>query len=248
MDHAGVDNTVKGPEQYLKPGEKLLRVSEHVGIKKFVFTAYITDRRVFLIDRHEKKPGVTSKDLPREVIISSILESAGDSDPFLVLSVRTTDDEIRTMKIAFIQDGEDRVPEIEDWINILHGRSIRPVKSYARDHEAHVPARKEETVKIKSPEKRGYKEEVPHGTSQVYPAVHHHVKGPLENHEVQVESAQAQGETNDLSPEHLEIFFCHHCGKRVPQGANFCPYCGTKLHRSRTLPISKPKKRESAEE
>ena len=67
---------MSGPEQYLKSGERLLRVSDRVRIKKFIFTAYITDQRVFLIDKNEKKPGITSKEIPRDMIISSILESA----------------------------------------------------------------------------------------------------------------------------------------------------------------------------
>ena len=28
-----------------------------------------------------------------------------------------------------------------------------------------------------------------------------------------------------------EIMYCHNCGKRMPKLANFCPYCGTRLHR-----------------
>ena len=152
MDDTGMKNTISGPERHLKHGERLLRISDNVRIKKFTFTAYITDQRVFLIDKNEKKPGVTSKEIPRDVIISSILESA-DRDPFLVLNIRTSADESRTMKIAFIEEENDRTCEIEEWINILHGRPLRTVKPASRQREPPAPVQKSTPVKVTVPKK-----------------------------------------------------------------------------------------------
>jgi hypothetical protein len=244
MDHT--DEPLQGPEQYLKPGERLLKVSGHVRIKKFIFIAYITDRRVFLIDRNEKKPGITSKEMPREVIISSILESPGNSDPILVLSIKTTEDETRTMKIIFIQDGNDRTHEIEDWINILHGRPVRSQKHAARQRELQPPAHTGETARMKSPEKRTSDERMLHEPAAVRTAP---PRQPAGHPEVQADtSTPAPVDNLEQAPETPEILFCHQCGRRVPAGANFCPYCGTKLHRQRTLPVYRAKKREYQED
>ena len=135
MVQADENDAGSGPGQYLVPGEVLLRSSSSVGIKKFFFNAYITDRRIFLVDQNEKKPGIISKDIPRDVVMGSHLESPGTPDPFLVLTIRTSEDETRTMKIAFVQAGNDRTAEIEEWISLLHGRPLRSVKQDPWRHD-----------------------------------------------------------------------------------------------------------------
>jgi ribosomal protein L40E len=234
-----------GPEHYLKPGERLLKVSDRVRIKKFIFTAYITDQRVFLIDTNEKKPGVTSKEIPRDVIISSILESA-ETDPFLVLNIRTTPDESRTMKIAFVQEGTDRTHEIEEWINILHGRPLRTSKPIMKNRETAAqilrPAQPKTILHEKTPP-RG--EPVPE-KGPAGPVAGVHV------HETTVPPGTApeepEGRAEYDEQEAFDILYCHHCGRKLPSGANFCPYCGTNLQRARGSPISRYKKRDNHED
>ena len=80
----------------------------------------MTDRRIFLIDTQEKKLKVTAKDVPRNTLAGSIVEFSENSDPVLVLSIRSPDDEIKTMKIVFVQNGMDRSAEIDEWIALLH--------------------------------------------------------------------------------------------------------------------------------
>ncbi len=57
MNPADESDSGTGPGQYLVPGETLLRYSSSVGIKKFFFNAYITDRRIFLVDQNKKNLG-----------------------------------------------------------------------------------------------------------------------------------------------------------------------------------------------
>jgi len=109
-----------GLSPYLQPGEQVLIGSLNVSVKKFFFHAYMTNRRIFLIDTQEKKLKVTAKDVPRETIAGSSIESSESSDPVLVLSIRSADDEIKTMKIVFVQNGLDRSGEIDEWISLLH--------------------------------------------------------------------------------------------------------------------------------
>lgn len=117
-----------GLSPYLQPGEQVLIGSLNVSVKKFFFHAYLTDRRIFLIDTQEKKLKVTAKDVPRNTLAGSIIEYSENSDPVLVLSIRSPDDEIKTMKIVFVQNGMDRSAEIDEWIALLE-KEEKPAKA-----------------------------------------------------------------------------------------------------------------------
>ena len=80
-----------GLSAILQPGEKVLIGSLNVSVKKFFFHAYLTNKRIFLIDTQEKKLKVTAKDVPRDTIADSTVESSENSDPVLVLSVKSAD-------------------------------------------------------------------------------------------------------------------------------------------------------------
>jgi hypothetical protein len=122
----GEEEEEGGLSPYLQPGEQVLIGSLNVSVKKFFFHAYMTDKRIFLIDTQEKKLKVTAKDVPRNTIAGAIIEFSENSDPVLVLSIRSADDEIKTMKIVFVQNGMDRSAEIDEWIALLH-KEDRPV-------------------------------------------------------------------------------------------------------------------------
>lgn len=109
-----------GLSAILQPGEQVLIGSLNVSVKKFFFHAYLTNKRIFLIDTQEKKLKVTAKDIPRDTVADSSLESSENSDPVLVISIKSLDDEVKTMKLVFAQNGTDRTGESEDWIALLH--------------------------------------------------------------------------------------------------------------------------------
>jgi len=94
-----------GLSVYLQKGEQVLIGSLNIAVKKFFFHAYLTDQRIFLIDTQEKKVRVTAKDISRDTIVGSIIEFSENSDPVLVLSHKSIDDEIKTMKLIFVQNG-----------------------------------------------------------------------------------------------------------------------------------------------
>jgi len=108
-----------GLAPYLQPGERVLIGSLNVSVKKFFFHAYLTNQRVFLIDTQEKKLKVTAKDVPRDTIAGCIVESSENSDPVLVLSIKSADDEVKTLKLVFVQNGMDRTGEIDEWIALI---------------------------------------------------------------------------------------------------------------------------------
>ncbi len=123
----GEDEEEGGLSAYLQPGEQVQIGSLNISVKKFFFHAYLTDRRIFLIDTQEKKLKVTAKDIPLETITGSIVEFSDASDPVLVLSIHSADDEIKTMKLVFAQNGIDRSAEIDEWITLLNEQT-RPKK------------------------------------------------------------------------------------------------------------------------
>lgn len=54
FDTADETGEAQGPERYLQPGEELLIFSTEVQIKKFKFEAFLTDKRLFLVDLTKK--------------------------------------------------------------------------------------------------------------------------------------------------------------------------------------------------
>ena len=129
-----------GLSVYLQKGEHVLIGSLNITVKKFFFHAYLTDQRIFLIDTQEKKVKVTAKDIPRDSIVGSIIEFSENSDPVLVLSIRSTDDEIKTMKLVFARNGMERSNEIDEWIALLHeeDKQIKPPAPRIEELPGHI--------------------------------------------------------------------------------------------------------------
>jgi hypothetical protein len=165
-----------GLSVYLQKGEHVLIGSLNITVKKFFFHAYLTDQRIFLIDTQEKKVKVTAKDIPRESIVGSSIEFSENSDPVLVLSIRSPDDEIKTMKLVFVQNGMERSDEIDEWIALLHEED-KPKKSPAPQEEER-PSRPEEPV-YAEPEKTEEKQDL---KPRRMPAKEHEKQPPVKRH------------------------------------------------------------------
>ena len=341
-----------GLSAILQPGEQVLIGSLNVSVKKFSFHAYLTNQRIFLIDTQEKKLKVTAKDVSRDTIAGSIVEFSETSDPVLVLSIKSGEDDVKTMKLVFVQNGTDRSSEMDEWIALLHGEeeparkpqkraaaapvkvqepieeefeeevveeeepaplrlpekprprpelqpAKRPIK---KDHERQPPVKRllslykvpeeepepEAEPEIVTPPKKAqvrhvitasYDRESPPSREAEEPAVrkpevqsamkvamrsairqtgpvspkpvrkavvetstrplpeaepeHVPARRPVvqESVQVPVQDRSDREEVTDATPQ-----FCHNCGKKLPNSANFCPGCGTKLNAGRTLP------------
>jgi len=217
-----------GPEQYLGPGEELLVFATDIKIKKFTFEAYLTNSRLFLIDQNEKKPGVFAKEIPVHSIVEGYLEQTPVQEPVLVLSIRTSDDDVRTMKMIFQHTGEDRTTEVEEWIHLVqHGRrEVAKEPSKPRETQAQTP--------FIAPQARDVSE------TMVFPTPPMKVKDippPVKEERREEAVPLATPRKEAPPPAHIpssqtQIMFCHHCGRRVPPNANFCPFCGTRMHQS----------------
>ena len=223
-----------GAARYLQPGEDLRICSRDIQIKKFRFEAYLTSRRLFLIDQNDRKPGITAKEVPVQSVITSYLEDSPLREPVLVLSVRTSDDDIRTMKMVFAHTGEERSREAEEWVHLLSLAS-----SGAEPERVTPPA------PVIAPEARSLSDTMvfpgpgtpaapaarrvppePPFTGK-YSPVHAPPQGPSPSQTTTVVAAPAARVIT-------QILYCHHCGRKLPGNANFCPFCGTRVHESPT--------------
>ena len=169
-----------GLSAILQPGEKVLIGSLNVSVKKFFFHAYLTNKRIFLIDTQEKKLKVTAKDVPRDTIADSIVEYSENSDPVLVLSVKSADDEIKTMKLVFAQNGTDRAGEVDDWISLLHEESDTKKQRRAAPAQKEPEPRQEEEEEEPEEEPPARPVKTPVRYEELHPT-----RKPLKEHERQ---------------------------------------------------------------
>ena len=216
-DAAGNDEEPAGAERYLFPGENLRICSSDIQIKKFRFESYLTNRRLFLIDQNDRKSGITAKEIPVESILASYLEESPAREPVLVLSVRTADDDIRTMKMAFVHTGEDRAREAEEWVHLI-----------SQAVSASVPGRVQAPEPATAPEARNLTDTIVFPATRTPPrsagAPAQKPGGKSVPDREAVPAADKQ--TSSSTP----IIYCFHCGKKLPEHANFCPFCGTRVH------------------
>lgn len=217
-DPAGNDDEPAGAERYLHPGENLRIYSSDMQIKKFRFEAYLTNKRLFLIDQNDRKSGITAKEIPVQSIISSYLEESPAREPVLVLSVRTSDDDIRTMKMAFVHTGEDRARESEEWVHL-----ISQAVSVA------IPGQIQARERVTAPEARTLSDTMVFPVSRPAPAPAGTLGAKPSGKSVPSMSA-APGAAAAPPSSPTQIVYCFHCGKKLPENANFCPFCGTRVH------------------
>jgi hypothetical protein len=216
-----------GAERYLHPGEELRICSTDIQIKKFMFEAYLTNRRLFLIDQSDRKPGVTAKEILVESIIGSYLEDSPSREPVIVLSVKTTDDDIRTMKMTFTHNGEERTTEAEEWIHFIAHATSASGETVAKPKAPGLAP-----TPYLSPEARALSDTMVSSSPQPEPVLgKKETKAPARRQPPPDASSPLQ---TPESPSFATtpIQFCFHCGKKLPPNANFCPYCGTKVHQS----------------
>ena len=177
QDEETEDEEEGGLSPYLQPGEQVQIGSLNVSVKKFFFHAYLTDKRIFLIDTQEKKLKVTAKDVARDTIADCSSEFSENSDPVLVISIRSPDDEIKTMKIVFAQNGMDRSAEIDEWLSLL--QDAKPHKKPSRK-KVEEPVHEVEEPAFAAPAEKPVQREVMHPAKK--PAKDHEKQPPVKRH------------------------------------------------------------------
>jgi hypothetical protein len=244
-----------GLDRYLQPGEELFISSENIGIKKFLFTACLTDRRLFLIDQKGACLGITAKEIPKEYIVESYLDTPPGTDPVLILSIKTADDETRTMKLGFQQSGEDRTPECEEWMVLFREgkRASMDIFTPGKTSEKEILRKPTAPTLVWPAEpavQTGSKAE------QIPPSAGTSAQANIPDRDAVSRGIPVEKGSKVVTPvvpvtrnrpeqtrnTIYEVLYCHHCGKKIPKNANFCPFCGTKTHDPETggNPASQP--------
>jgi len=222
------EEELTGPARYCRPGEELLIYTPDIQIKKFRFDAYLTDSRLFLTDPAEKGAGVTAKEIPRDSIVDCYIEHSPAQEPILVLSIQTSEDDVRTMKLTFVHTGKDRVSEAEEWMHLIK-------HSGTESGSAGIPGvdtRKAGVPPI-SPEARALSEtfvfQPPPPPPPPSPPPRDIPATPRQAPPRERPKAIPSPAPEKSKVQTTQIQFCFHCGHRIPPAANFCPYCGTRM-------------------
>jgi zinc-ribbon domain len=219
LDSPLSDEEPAGAERYLNPGENLRICSSDIQIKKNRFESYLTNKRLFLIDQNDRKSGITAKEIPVQTIVSSILEESPGREPVLALSVRTSDDDIRTMKLVFLHTGEDRGREAEEWVHLIEQTA-----------SAAIPGRIQAQEPATAPQARPLTDTMvlPASRTAPPPAMPAPVPARTQSPGKPATSPAPAPGAAGTSPS--SATYCFHCGKKLPEQANFCPFCGTRVH------------------
>ena len=234
-DPVGKDEGAPGAERYLNTGENLRIYSSDIQIKKFRFESYLTNKRLFFIDQSDRNLGITAKEIPVESILSGYLEESTLREPVLVLTVRTSDDDTRTMKMVFVHTGEDRAREAEDWVHLISQAASTAVPESDGEREpAIAPGARALTDTIIFPASGGSEIISEKNVPPPAQSSARSVPDPVSQRSAleQVQPTTASSPSPDL------IHYCYHCGKKLPEKANFCPFCGTRVHETPHEPTS----------
>lgn len=203
-----------GIDALLREGEHLLLRAPAISIKTFSYDAYLTGDRLFFVECGSDRPPVTAKEIPRDNILAACLEAAA-VEPVLVLSVKTSR-ETRTMKLRFAGLGRDRTPDAEEWVRQLS----RPAEE---NRPKPVPLLEREEPASPAPAPAP----VPSSPPPAAPS-----PAPIPEPEpAPARKAEATGKL-EVPADRYEprVSYCHQCGKKLPEVANFCPFCGMRLH------------------
>ncbi|MDD1718610.1 MAG: zinc-ribbon domain-containing protein [Methanoregulaceae archaeon] len=209
-------------DSLLREGEHLLCYAPDVAVKTFAFNASLTNTRIFFVEKGTQRSGVPAKEIPSDSIQEGILE-VSDGIPVLVITVKTSDD-VRTMKLRFLGKGGDRVEEVEEWVRLLASREEAVVKKPVPLLEREEPVTKRPVSPFERDEPVA-KKPVPLPEREEPPAPSVHSAPPA--------LTIPKIPTGTASPAEREgsgVAFCHQCGKKIPEIANFCPFCGIRLH------------------
>jgi hypothetical protein len=218
-------------DEVLKPGEKILLQASDVTIKKSRFRAFFTNHRLFLLDNTIRGPAVAAKEIPRDAIVGASLESSDQGDSIVALSVKTSDDEIRQIKMHFNANGEDRTVEAGGWVQRIAG-SLAPIPSpnIPSPKAPALPTQPADGVqeRVRAPPIFAPVERVRTGPIAIKKEEGVAKEAPVPDEGAPTLPQRNSGPIGDGSRDQVQ--FCFHCGKKVPRMANFCPFCGTTVH------------------
>jgi len=95
--------------------ERINLKSRNVSIKNRSFSAYLTNKRLILLDSDDPR-GESSRDIDRQDIVMARTGEDLSGTPTLNLSIKASNGEIKRMIITFIGAPEERNEELSNWV------------------------------------------------------------------------------------------------------------------------------------
>jgi len=191
----------------LRQGEKLLKSSPGVRVKNVDFDAFLTDKRIIFAktgdELYERKELV----FPLGFIKDYTPSADEKGIPRIILSVQKPEGDKGDMILNFIQKGDYRFAERDDWIEKL-GRMVE------KEPPVNTPPPVQEPALTGDPFASLNTQKSP---AQVPQGFEPHQQNAAPVHEAKPARNISSGQ------------FCRFCGSKIPPDSAFCPSCGGKV-------------------
>lgn len=115
------------PFRLLEIGEIMVRYTDGIRIKDFVFLAVLTTERLILIDSARQGTGQITKEIPFSVIKQADLERDERDRPALAISMEVGGQQ-RVMRLVFTGLISEPESECREWYTAINGYPPEPVK------------------------------------------------------------------------------------------------------------------------
>lgn len=242
----------------LRPGEELVKTSPGVNVKNVPFDAFLTSKRIIFVKQtdslQERKELVFPLNLVRDFQPSS--DESGT--PAIRFSIEKPSGEVGDLILKFIQTGDYRYAERDDWIEDLKSVSRGVVPRHAAGGQKPFP--EEMPPRASPPSYAAHNRDADlfgAGPEVHSPPSPEYRQPPPVSHADDWHSApqdfgqpprpQSHAEDRDSVPQNFrqpspapqasssnpvaggtKPVFCRFCGAKVPPGSVFCPSCGGK--------------------
>jgi len=230
----------------LRPGEELVKTSPGVNVKNVSFDAFLTSKRIIFVKKtdslQEKKELVFPLNLVRDFQPSS--DESGTPD--IRFSIEKPSGEVGDLIMKFIQTGDYRYSERDDWIEDLKSLSRGVVPRHAAGGQTGGQESFPGEMPPAPPSPPAYNRDGDlfssgPGETRVPPSTGFHQPPPAppaaappsppaeERYSMPQGFPQAPEAPQPVPGAGQQTQFCRFCGAKVISGSAFCPSCGGKL-------------------
>lgn len=140
------------PFRLLDIGEIMVRYTDGIRIKDFVFLAVLTSERLILIDSARQNAGQITKEIPFSVIKQADLERDEKDRPALAISMEVGG-QSRMMRLVFTGLIQEPETECREWFTAINGYPPERVEQPEIRLDEPIPARAPEPVPVSREEK-----------------------------------------------------------------------------------------------
>ena len=123
------DSSIRfNPFRLLAIGESMIRYSDGIRIKDFLFLAIITSNRLLFVDSAKQNEGLIAKEIPISVIQKAVIERDEKNRPILVLSM-PMGEQTRILRMVFTGLISEPETECREWYSAITGTRFEDVET-----------------------------------------------------------------------------------------------------------------------